>query len=173
MEPSTATAGAGVVIEDVTSKFNLESGMKLQGPGITVKDSTSSYNKKYGITMIGGSSKKFLPTLVQYEGSVSSHHNERHGILVFGFFKATVVNVMGALNTYLNNGSGLYNYNTGLLFNVEKYGAFNACQNDDYDVRNRFGVAVFLDDEDGYTCDTKKKTGLGNLPQCIACPSCD
>ena len=97
MEPSTATAGAGVVIEDVTSKFNLESGMKLQGPGITVKDSTSSYNKKYGITMIGSSI--FLPTLVQYEGSVSSHHNEKHGILVA--FKATVVNVRGALNTYL------------------------------------------------------------------------
>lgn len=172
MEPSTATAGAGVVIEDVTSKFNLDSGMKLQGPGITVKDSTSSYNKKYGITMIG-SSKKFVPTLVQYEGSVSSHHNEKHGIVVTGFFKATVVNVMGALNTYLNNDSGLYIYKTGLLFNVEKYGAFNACQNDKYDVRNLFGVALFLDDEDGYTCDTTKKTFAVGLPQCIACPCCD
>lgn len=173
MEPSTATAGAGVVIEDVTSKFNLESGMKLQGPGITVKDSTSSYNKKYGITMIG--SFIFLPTLVQYEGSVSSHHNEKHGILVAGSFKATVVNVMGALNTYLNNGSGLLIFATGLLFYVEKYGAFNACQNADYDVKNIKSIAVFLDDEDGYTCDTTKKSGFfaKGLPQCISCPCCD
>ena len=100
---STATAKNEVTIEDVRSNYNLQAGMVLHGQGIAVKDSTFSYNTA-GISLYGVD----YPAMVQFEGTVSCHHNAMQGIMSGSFVGIPMaVNVEGVLNTYLNTFQGL------------------------------------------------------------------
>lgn len=134
-----------ITIKGATSKNNLRDGMSLRGPGIYVKDSTTSYNGRVGIRVAGGKiswswPSIYNPTFVQFEGTVSSHHNLEHGIEVgFGFpllggNVVALVNVKGVVNTYLNGVYGIYVLFTALLANVEKRSSLNFCQNDIEDI---------------------------------------
>jgi hypothetical protein len=121
--------GNVVTIEDFTGKNNLRSGMALRGPNIKVKDSTTSHNVGSGIRVVGMDISN--PTKVQFEGTVSSHHNgasipraqiqiERHlepdsahGVEVTRNKKGSApfyadVTVKGELNTYLNGRDGIF-----------------------------------------------------------------
>jgi len=160
---STATAKNEVTIEDVRSNYNLQAGMVLHGQGIAVKDSTFSYNTA-GISLYGVD----YPAMVQFEGTVSCHHNNMQGIMSGSFGGIPMaVNVEGVLNTYLNTFQGLAVLFSGLDFNVEKDGSFNSCQNG-ADILIVDGAANFSDaGTDGYTCDSE------DIPECMPCPQCN
>jgi len=177
-----------VIIEDVTSKYNVGDGMALRNVDITVKDSTTSYNSQSGITIIG--EKAAWPTKVTFEGTVSSHHNKIDGIDVGDRITAldlpppwyAQVNVNGVLNTYLNGKDGLFIYEEvdmqgdmyvgDLGFTVEAGESVNSCNNNGTDIFNN-GTVNFVDEgTDGYTCDDLVGSGSG-LPACVACPSCN
>jgi hypothetical protein len=163
-----------VIIEDVTSKYNVEDGIQIRDSGVTVKDSTFSHNDNQGISIAGG--KMSYPTQVKFEGTVSSHHNREDGIEVvqtMGGGPYSDVNVKGVLNTYLNGQDGLQIKNGAESdFTVEDHGSFNSCQNNGFDIRN--SGQVTFEGTKGYTCDTKIVLGSGDLPDtCTPCPDCN
>jgi len=177
-----------VIIEDVTSKYNVGDGMALRNVDITMKDSTTSYNGQSGITIIGEEAD--WPTKVTFEGTVSSHHNKIDGIDVGDRINAydlpppwyAQVNVNGVLNTYLNGKDGLFIYEEvdmqwdmyvgDLGFTVEAGGSVNSCNNNGTDIFNNGNVNFVDEGTDGYTCDDLDGSGSG-LPACVACPSCN
>ena len=74
---------AAVTIEDVACKFNFQAGMVLSGPKIRVRDSSTSHNYGSGIYLgILGVRGPFYgdTSMIQFEGTVSSHHNVYFGI---------------------------------------------------------------------------------------------
>ncbi len=154
-------------------------GIKVtQGPDVTVKDSVASYNERNGILVLGDDSSN--PTNVQFEGTVSSHHNKIHGIDTT--IRSTTsnkyisMNVKGVVNTFLNGLDGIFiRRNILAEFTVEDGGSFNSCQNDGFDIGiNSQGTVSFVDDGsdgDGYTCDGNGRGGTG-FPSCLACPIC-
>ena len=174
-------ASNSVTISDVTSKLNVFRGLQLSGPVITVKDSTFNHNGYVGIAKNHGSHDTVN---LQFEGTVSSHHNAFYGIELFlnanDSPKAAEVNIKGEVNTYLNGMSGLFITltppNTLQITLEGGKSKWNSCQNAEVDVYNNGdGFVSFIDEgSGGYTCDTsdERVTGTG-LPVCVACPSCD
>lgn len=171
-----------VIIEDVTSKYNVKDGIQIRDSGVTVKDSTFSHNDNQGIRIAG--EEMSYPTQVKFEGTVSSHHNREDGIEVvnsgIGGGAYSDVNVKGVLNTYLNGRDGLViRPNADSNFIVEDHGSFNSCQNyvdtifsNGFDIRN--SGQVTFEGTKGYTCDTKIVLGSGDLPDtCTPCPDCN
>jgi hypothetical protein len=179
-----------ITIKGATSNNNLRDGMSLRGGGIYVedeggiyvKDSTTSYNGRVGIRVAGGG--LFNPTFVQFEGTVSSHHNGQHGIEVgvglplsgpFGGNIYAFVNVKGVVNSYLNGEYGIYVLFIVLVLNVEKRSSLNFCQNDIEDIYIPQAILpVFVitppesEDSDYFTCD-----GDDSLVVCTPCPVCN
>ncbi len=166
-----------VTIEDVTSKFN-GVGMELSGPKIKVRDSTTSHNQDFGIISENeeGMYDDFT-SMIQFEGTVSSHHNDFLGI---GLVNTEVI-VKGDVYTYLNPiGFGVIvnRPDPTLTVTVEDSGSLTSCQNYDVDIVNGAG---FIDEgTDGYACDTSSESfdnlGKDNLfatSTCVPCPVCE
>lgn len=184
-DASISTAANGdydtdtITIKGATSNNNLRDGMSLRGGGIYVKDSTTSYNG-VGIRVAGG--KVYDPTFVQFEGTVSSHHNLNHGIDVRPGLPLdegslySDVNVKGVVNTYLNGVYGFYTWPyTDLFMNVKKSGSWNSCQNAIEDIYVA-GFSVYVSKPPGstypdyFTCDGDDWLVSGF---CTPCPLCN
>jgi hypothetical protein len=184
-----------IKIEDATSNNNLRHGISLidRDVRMLVKDSTFSHNGNSGI-IVGGSrtpSDYQVSTFVQFEGTVSSHHNWEHGLDVIlspDNVYADII-VKGVLNTYLNGGNGLRTY--GVLLNLifEKSGLLNSCKNDGYDLGavNDSGsgfVDIYVDGEefeagkdvsDYFTCGKmlQEEFPWKDGVTCTPCPVCN
>lgn len=178
-----------VTISDVTSTLNRFTGALLIGPVITVKDSSFSHNGYAGIATQGASHDTVN---LQFEGTVSSHHNANYGVDLFymslGTPKSAEVNVNGEVNTYLNGMIGLHIQNDStfsLQITLEGGNSkWNSCQNSQMDFNGAIpeldifndgeGGVNFVDEgTDGYTCDASDERNAGSgLPVCVACPSC-
>lgn len=182
-----------LTIEDVTCKLSYVC-MALKGPDILVRDSTASHNRLIGITSVGPFEafiEDYYTTKIQFEGKVSSHHNE-YGI-EFSYLTmdddfdgtktmSAEVSVKGEVNTYLNRRVGLgFSANPGwdVLFTVEESGSWISCQNSIVDMVNAYGmVSSFIDEGiDGYTCNTSSERyeyilGPWSAP-CVPCPACE
>ena len=163
-----------VIIEDVTSKNNLRSGMTLRDSDITVKDSDSSHNDEYGITITG--EVEDYPTMVKFDGAVTCHYNGDYGIELRpgqgrGIPDFAKINVKGVLNTSHNFNIGLdIAVNSEMVFTVEDGGSFISCQNDSGINNGESATFTFVDEStDGYTCEDNVGTPL---PVCVPCPTC-
>ena len=191
MDNHAASNVNAVTISDVTSTLNNFAGALLFGTVITVKDSTFSHNGYAGIATQGGSHDTVN---LQFEGTVSSHHNALFGVTVQFFNMSGVspktadVNVNGVVNTYLNGMNGLYIQNDSTFsLQITLQGGnskWNSCQNSQMDFNGVIpeldifnageGGVNFVDEgTGGYTCDTSDEWIPGSgLPVCVACPSC-
>ena len=169
-------------IKDATIKSNIRRGMTFRNTDVTVDDSVISYNGEDGIRITGDVLKNgVVSTKVTFEGTVSSHNNNKKGIFVGRHttppYYADVV-VDGMLNTYLNAEDGLFvngDAQMNLSFTVADGGSYNSCQNTNFDINNR-GTSTFVDDTsdgDGYTCGPVETGSNGSAPTCVACPACD
>jgi len=184
-----------IKIEGATSNNNLRHGIRLQGPvEMVVKDSTFSHNGKSGIE-VSGIGYPFdwfpTPTFVQFEGTVSSHHNWEDGLEVKYSTEGNLaaINVKGVLNTYLNGGNGLSTYVVELKLSFEKSGSLNSCNNDGYDLGavNDGGcgfVYIYVDGEefvggkdvsDYFTCGKmlQEEFPWEDGVTCTPCPVCN
>eukprot|EP00985_Skeletonema_marinoi_P007581 scaffold3335_cov139-Skeletonema_marinoi.AAC.10 len=147
MLTATEMVSAWGFSRDFMGKNNLRSGMALRGPNIKVKDSTTgtgtgttSHHVGSGIRVVGMEISN--PTKVQFEGTVSSHHNgasipraqiqiERHlepdsghGVEVTRNKRGSApfysdVTVKGELNMYQNGIDGLFiSYDSNMVGNM-------------------------------------------------------
>ncbi len=180
-----------LTIEEVTCTLSYVC-MALKGPDILVRDSTASHNLLIGITSVGPF-ETFIEddytTKIQFEGNVSSHHNEYGIEFSFSYLtddfdgstKNAEVSVKGEVNTYLNRKSGLgasANPGWDVLFTVEESGSWISCQNSIADMVNAYaGVGSFIDEgTDGYTCNTSSERYgyiLNPWATCVPCPACE
>ena len=182
-----------ILLEDVTSKNNLNNGMQLSGTGVTVRNAEVSGNDA-GIIIVG-----FLPfptrplTGISLEGQISSYNNYGSGVVISNFIGVAngTVDISANLNMYLNGLSGFEtstfpdvisgSSDTLVDVTLESGGSIAACNNggntneadaraDPADILNN-GNSTFTGLGLGrYTCDSVNGTGV--LPECKPCPAC-
>ena len=173
--------GDNLIVEDVTIKNNRNRGLFVQNSDITVKDSISASNGEHGIA-IGAKADNNNPTIVTFQGTISSHQNEKNGVIVIasgsgsGPFYAEVT-VEETLNTYLNKLDGITVTSKIDMdpFTVAERASLNACENDRKDINNLAPAGKINFVNSGtLTCDsTGTGAGEGDIPDCVPCPVCN